>query len=100
VINQYTVDLEDLQFATVICPKCKTEVTVDLAYDKNRAEPNQRNPVIPSKCPTCYVSFDSQIRMGLESIRDGYLRIIGQDDALVQFRVRENDDDEDKEIRA
>lgn len=91
MVNQYAVSLAELQFATVICSECKTELTVDLEYDERRFEPNIPNPVIPPKCPTCHFAFDPQIIMGLNAVRDGYLRIKGQENVLVQFRVKESD---------
>jgi hypothetical protein len=89
MVNQYTVDLAELQFVTVVCFRCKTELTVDLEYDepRNRIAPTSRNSVSPSKCPTCGSLFDSQIVLGLNQLREAYLSIAGKDGAAVQFTI-------------
>jgi uncharacterized protein YbaR (Trm112 family) len=93
VVNQYTVDLGELQFVTVVCPECKTELTVDLEYDdnRNRHVPTARNPVVPSRCLTCNAIVDSQIILGLNQLREAYLSIKGKDGAIVQFTIREHE---------
>lgn len=85
---QSVVPLADLQFATVRCNTCKTEVTIDLAYKKWGEDPNRDTPSAPAVCPVCGARFDLTVTSAIDQIRGAYGALSKQQTATVEFRVR------------
>jgi hypothetical protein len=89
MVNQYVVSLAELQFVTIVCAKCKTEVTVDLKYEGRNKQPNTVDPVVPDRCPICESAFDAGLIRGLDSIRGAYSLIEEQRTARVEFGIKD-----------
>jgi hypothetical protein len=90
MFTQSVVLLSDLQFATIRCSECGTEITVNLSYEKWKSDPNAPAPLTPEKCPTCDAWFDGTVRGGVDLFRKAYKLISGQKTATIEFRVRQD----------
>ena len=92
VIKQIVVSLSDLQFATVICAPCKTEITVDMQQQQRwERRVDRPDSAIPEQCPICGAMFDTSVVRNMELIKSAYNAIRTQKTAIIEFRIRQDD---------
>lgn len=68
--NRTLISVSDLRLATIRCPQCNTQVTIDL--DIELYSPGRATFRVPRECPRCHAPFDSAIPAALEAMQKVY----------------------------
>lgn len=68
--KQFVVGLKDLRFATLLCARCNTRVTLDL--DTEFDVPTRIPFRTPTECPRCNTQFDSAVPRAIDAMQRVY----------------------------
>jgi len=69
MLKQNIIPFRDLQFMSLSCQSCKTEVILDISR-LPRAESGKS--LTPQQCPSCMAPFDSAVRQHADTMRNIY----------------------------
>ena len=88
--EQKIVSMKDLRFATIICSRCSTRVTLDLAVD---FATNDRDRFkCPDQCPRCGMMYGNVIPESVNALQKVYQNLSKVGNA-VSFSVGEEEED-------
>jgi hypothetical protein len=74
--SQFVISVADLRFATIVCARCNTRVTLDLGVVATAAFDT------PQQCPRCAAAFDSAVRPAVNAIQKAYQSLARLEDAV------------------
>lgn len=72
--RQAVFTIEELRHVSITCPRCATEVVLDMAAFAEPAGVQLRMAFAPRECPACKTAYDSAL-IALNDLQRAYLAL-------------------------